>query len=115
MLRAFFCWSSNTLQLHPAFGDEVAGDGSAPSASAFYAGLAEAESGRPHRNEVTDKIGPQEKRARGAAKEAAVQHFAIDLGSMESQICVRTPDGEIALGRRGSYEELEVVFAETAA
>jgi transposase len=29
-----------------------------------------------------------------------MHHFAIDLGSMESQICVRTPEGEIALERK---------------
>ena len=29
-----------------------------------------------------------------------MQHFAIDLGSMESQICVRQPDGEISLERK---------------
>ena len=29
-----------------------------------------------------------------------MQHFAIDLGSMESQICVRQPDGQISLERK---------------
>jgi transposase len=29
-----------------------------------------------------------------------MQHFAIDLGSMESQICVRHPDGQISLERK---------------
>jgi transposase len=29
-----------------------------------------------------------------------MQHFAIDLGSMESQICVRRPDGQIAIERK---------------
>jgi transposase len=36
-----------------------------------------------------------------------VQHFAIDLGSMESQICVRTPDGEIALERKVATRSLK--------
>ena len=36
-----------------------------------------------------------------------MQHFAIDLGSMESQICVRTPDGEIALERKVATRSLK--------
>ena len=36
-----------------------------------------------------------------------MQHFAIDLGSMESQICVRSPDGEIALERKVATRSLK--------
>jgi transposase len=36
-----------------------------------------------------------------------VQHFAIDLGSMESQICVRAPSGEIALERKVATSSLK--------
>jgi transposase len=36
-----------------------------------------------------------------------VHHFAIDLGSMESQICVRAPSGEIALERKVATSSLK--------
>jgi transposase len=36
-----------------------------------------------------------------------MQHFAIDLGSMESQICVRSSDGEIALERKVATRSLK--------
>src|SRR5450755_4401507 len=36
-----------------------------------------------------------------------MQHFAIDLGSMESQICVRAPNGEIALERKVATSSLK--------
>jgi transposase len=51
--------------------------------------------------------GLRKKRTRGAAKETAVDHFAIDLGSMESQICVRGPDGKIALERKVATSSLK--------
>ncbi len=36
-----------------------------------------------------------------------MQHFAIDLGSMESQICVRHPDGQISLERKVATASLK--------
>jgi transposase len=40
-------------------------------------------------------LGPQEDALKAQREEAAMQHVAIDLGGRESQICVRSADGQI--------------------
>src|SRR5258707_2409847 len=57
-------------------------------------------------------IGPQGlTRSRRKRRRPAVEHFAIDLGGRESQVCIRNERGEIVLEQRCATHRLGELLA----